>query len=129
MKSTMKLTPDILNVIVTVLKSSNPGLTADEVREALEGIGAKREINAPLKSGEVCRLLKVSPPTLARYVKAGIIKKSNLSSHAARYDYDSVMAVVSGKASLPETGRREFWKSSPNYLKRLAADGVAEVQG
>ena len=108
MRTTTKISPEILNAATAVLSPYIPGLTAIELNKALETYNEGKETAAPKQSSrpekpytrqEASDLLGVSLPTIDRYMANGTLKRIRYSAHSVRITPESVHNLMAGGAA------------------------------
>ena len=108
MRTTTKISPEILNAATAMLSSYIPGLSANDLLKAIESYNMDREATAPKQNArpqkpytrqEAAELLGVAMPTIDRYMANGTLKRIRYSAHSVRITPESVHNLMEGGAA------------------------------
>ena len=105
MRTTTKISPEILNAATILLSSCVPGLSANDLLKAIESYNIDSEATAskqntrpqkPYTRQEAADLLGVALPTIDRYMANGTLKRIHYSAHSVRITRASVHNLMEG---------------------------------
>ena len=105
MRTTTKMTSEILNAATAVLSPYVPGLSAAELLKAIESYNEDGEASAskqnsrpqkPYTRKEAAEMLSVSVPTIDRYMADGRLTRVRYSARAIRISAESVHKLMKG---------------------------------
>lgn len=107
MRTTTKISPEILNAATAVLSPYIPGLSASVLMKALETYNEDKEPivqkssrpEKPYTRQEAAELLGVALPTIDRYMANGTLKRIRYSTHSVRITPESVHNLMEGGAA------------------------------
>ena len=108
MRTTTKISSEILNAATAVLSPYIPGLSATVLMKALETYNEDKETTAPKQNPrpqkpytrqEAAELLGVALPTIDRYMANGTLKRIRYSAHSVRITPESVHNLMAGGAA------------------------------
>ena len=105
MRTTTKMTSEILNAATAVLSPYFQELTPEVLLKALETYNEEKTVVAPkqpqrpekpFKREEVAELLDLSIPTIDRYMASGKLQRIHYSAHEVRITPESVYKLMRG---------------------------------
>ena len=107
MRTTTKISPEILNAATAVLSPYIPGLSATVLLKVLETYNEDKELSVqknsrpekPYMRQQAAELLGVALPTIDRYMANGTLKRIRYSAHSVRITPESVHTLMEGGAA------------------------------
>ncbi len=100
MKINSKISTDILGAVSKILEPYIPELTATPLVKALKTFEHTQEAHTqpavPLTRKEAAALLKVSLPTIHRFIRAGLLTRVKIGQRLVRITPESVENLLAG---------------------------------